>query len=186
MGLGMASSIGLSTSLGTIVVGLFTLTGAGMEESMERTRLALDKIPAGWAVRQPTWTLGPTDRLTPELTHQALRLNHNILPVVVGARLVGVVHRKDIQTMLAHYREISVAHIMKTQFAYVRADENLWHAQQLLLGSGADALPVVAGEALQGMLTLLDLRAARLDPGAFPLRGEPQDPILITGGNPTV
>jgi Zn-dependent protease len=32
MGLGLASSMDISTSLGTIVVGLFTLTGAGLEE----------------------------------------------------------------------------------------------------------------------------------------------------------
>lgn len=186
LGLGLAASLGLSASLGTILVGLFTFMGAGMEENMERARLALHNILAGWAVRQPTWTLAPTDRLTPELAQQALRANSNILPVIVGARLVGVVHRKDVQTALSQRRELSVAHVMKTQFAYVRADENLWHAQQLLAGSGTNALPVVEGETLHGMLTLIDLRAARLDPDAFTPRGQPENPILIAGGNPTV
>ncbi len=183
MGLGLTRSMGLSASLGTILVGLFTLMGAGLEENMERTRLALNKIPAGLAVRQPTQTLAPTDRLTPELAQHIRRANQNILPVVVGARLVGVLHRKEMPAAQPEHRELSVAHRMKTQFAYVRADENLWHAQQLLTGSGANALPVVEGETLCGMLTLADLRAARLDPEAF-IR-EPQDPILVAGGNPT-
>jgi CBS domain-containing protein len=138
-------------------------------------------------VRQPTWTLAPTDRLTPEVARQVVRASNTLLPVIVGARLVGVVHRKDVQAALSQQREMSVAHIMKTQFAYVRADENLWHAQELLVGSGANALPVVEGDTLHGMLTLLDLRAARIDPEAFVLgQRPPQDPILISGGNPTV
>lgn len=186
MGLSMASSMGLPAALATLLVGLFTLMGAGMEEDMERARLALHKIPTGWAVRQPTWTLTPTDRLTRELGQQVLRANQNVLPVIVGARLVGVVLRKDVQAALAQQPVRSVAHVMKTQFAYVRADENLWHAQQLLAGSGANALPVVEGETLHGMLTLIDLRAARLDPDAFTLRSSPAHPTLIAGGNSTV
>jgi Zn-dependent protease len=184
MGLGLARSMGISASVGTVVVGLFTLAGAGLEESLERTRLILQQIPAGQAVRQPTWTLAPTDRLTPALVKSVFGLDRSVLPVVVGARLVGVLHQKDLRAWPGRGGDFSVAHLMKTQFAYVRADENLWHAQQLLAGSGVNALPVVDGESLHGMLTLADLRAARRDPETFLSKRE--GPILITGGNPTV
>jgi CBS domain-containing protein len=51
---------------------------------------------------------------------------------------------------------------MQTRFPYIRADEDLWRAQQLLVSTSASALPVVEGETLQGVLTSDDIRAARV------------------------
>jgi CBS domain-containing protein len=128
--------------------------------------------------------LAPTDALTPALITSAFTLGRTILPVVVGARLVGIVRVKDIRPsappLAAPDTPPLVAHVMKTQFAYVRAEEDLWHAQELLIGADANALPVVEGDSLQGMLTIADIYAART--GAFALTSA-EAPILIAGGN---
>jgi predicted transcriptional regulator len=68
---------------------------------------------------------------------------------------------------------------MKTQFAYIRADEDLWQAQQFLAGSGLPALPVVEGDMLCGMLTPADIRAARAQ---TPFNSG-ETPLFISGGN---
>ncbi len=180
LGLGAAAGWGVSGSWVWLALGAFTLFGASVEETMERSRLTLRRIQAGAAVRQPTWTLAPTDVVTPALAASAFSLGRTVLPVVVGARLVGVLTRKDLHAALHRGGAPSVAHIMRTQFAYIRADEDLWQAQQLLTGSAASALPVVEGDTLRGMLTAADIRAAR---PATSTATAAEKPILVSGGN---
>ncbi|MGH2524127.1 MAG: site-2 protease family protein, partial [Anaerolineales bacterium] len=181
-GLGAAQRWGVPASFGLALVGLFTLVGASVEETMEKSRLALRRIPARAAVRQPTWVLSPTDRLSPALAATAFQLQ-TVLPVVVSTRLVGLLTRKDLTAAFQRDGVSIVAHIMRTQFPYIQADEDLWHAQQLLAGADLSALPVLDGEALYGMLTSADIRTARLDP---PSTLRIAEPIFIPGGNPTL
>jgi CBS domain-containing protein len=65
----------------------------------------------------------------------------------------------------------------------VEADADLWRAQQLMLGAGQDALPVVDGGRLHGLLTTADIRAAFVAPpmpipGATPQLISPNPPSL--------
>jgi CBS domain-containing protein len=72
---------------------------------------------------------------------------------------------------------------MQTRFPYIRADEDLWRAQQLLVGAELSVLPVVEGETLQGVLTPDDIRAARYRaPATFQI----QAPTFISKGDLTL
>ena len=158
---------GFGLSIGLVLFGAFFIVAGGFEETMEKTRTALRGISARVAVRQPTWTLAPTDPVTPALSSLLFSLSgQTMLPVVVGARLVGVLSQKDVSAALktanGNREAYTVAHLMQTRFPYIRADEDLWRAQQLLANTSAGALPVVEGEALQGVLTPDDIRAARI------------------------
>lgn len=178
---------GMGLSLGTILFGAFLVMAGGFEEGLEKTRAALRGISARLAVRQPTWTLSPTDPVTPALSSLLFSLSgQTTLPVVVGARLVGVLAQKDVNTALkrndAEREAYTVAHLMQTRFPYIRADEDLWRAQQLLSSTGVGALPVVEGETLQGVLTPDDIRDARSKaPQAFHVEA----PSFITKGDLT-
>jgi Zn-dependent protease len=186
IGLGLGRSLGLPPNLGLVVVGLFTLIGSGVEKALEENRLALRNIVARVAVRQPTWTLSPTDVVTPGQAAFVFSLSGlSALPVVVGVRVVGLLTRRDVESALgrAGREAYTVAHLMRTRFPYVRADEDLWRAQQLLTTGDVGALPVVDGESLHGMLTSADIRAARFDP---PPAFQVEAPTFIPGGNPTL
>lgn len=158
---------GVGLSIGLALFGAFFIAAGGFEETMEKTRLALRGISARVAVRQPTWTLAPTDPVTPALSSLLFSLSgQTMLPVVVGARLVGVLTQTEVSAALntgnGSREAYTVAHLMQTRFPYIRADEDLWRAQQLLASTSASALPVVEGETLQGVLTSGDIRAARI------------------------
>ncbi len=188
-GLFMARVWGVAAAFSLMLVGGFVMLGASAEQALERSRSKLRGITVRAAVRQPTWVLAPTDSLSPSLADSAFRLGQSVLPVVVSDRLVGLLTRQDLTAALERAADLPrlVAHVMRTQFAYVRADEDLWHAHLLLMGTELAALPVLEGEILYGMLTPADIsETARF--GLRPaLRGEA--PTLIrsaSGGNPTL
>jgi Zn-dependent protease len=181
-GLGAAQRWGVPASLGLVLVGLFTFAGAGFEKAVEENRLALGRLPARLAARQPMLTLSPLDRVTPAVAALLASLNgQSALPVVVGDRLVGLLTRRDVDQALTRGERYTVAHLMRTRFPYVRADEDLWRAQQLLSGAEAGMLPVLEGEALHGILTAADIRAARF---AAPSPASAEATTLISRGNP--
>jgi len=164
-------------ALSLIGCGLFLILSAHWELQAERNRAALNEIAARHAVRQPTWTLAPTDQITPALAF-TFKLQAT-LPVMVGERIIGVLSRQDFKAALPRASTLTVAHVMRTHFPYVRADETLWRAHQLLLGSEVGALPVLEGETLRGMLTLTDVYAARF---ATPSTILIENPIYLPGG----
>ncbi len=172
LGLGFGERWLIPASPGLALVGLFVVFGAGFEKFADESRAILQRIAVRAAVRQPTWTLSPTDLVTPGLISAFLL--YPILPVVVGVKVVGLFSRQDLENALKskiHFRGqtghgpgYTVAHLMRTRFPYLRADEDLWRAQQLLLGADLGALPVLDGDRLYGMLTPADIHAARTRP----------------------
>lgn len=169
--------------LGVLFVGLLALFGAGFELTLEKSRAALGRVVASAVVRQPTWTTTPTDAITPKLA-ATFRLQA-ALPVVVGARVVGLLVRQDVLSALdqaaiqPHLAPATVAHIMRTHFPYVRADESLWRAHQILSDTDMGAVPVLEGDTLQGMLTSADVSAARYFVPPKPIA---EHPIYLPGG----
>ncbi len=177
LGLGFGEGWHIPASFSLALIGAFVIFGSNFERMMDESRAVLQTIATRVAVRQPTWTLAPTDDVTPHLV-SAFWL-HSALPVVVGARVVGMLTKRDVETALKSAADYTVAHLMRTRFPYLRADEDLWRAQQILLSAGLGALPVLDGEKLCGMLTQADIRAARTLPPA-PQLIDP--PTFIAGG----
>ncbi len=180
LGLGFGERWLIPPSLGLILLGLFVVLGAGFEKFVDESRVMLQRITVRAAVRQPTWTLSPTDNVTPNLI--AAFFLYPILPVVVGFKVVGLLAKQDLEKALKRARPeaYTVAHIMRTRYPYLRADEDLWRAQQLLMGAGQTALPVLDGDQLYGVLTIADIHAARALPPSSPTADAP---TIISGGN---
>jgi predicted transcriptional regulator len=183
LGASVARRLGTPLAASLIFIGLTAVLGTSAEDLLERQLAALRRITAGAAVRQPTWTLGPEDRLTGDLAASLEGLGRGALPVVVEERVVGLVTRQDLRAARAQAEAPWVRQVMRTDFARVPAEADLWQAQQLMAGSGSDALPVLDGEQLQGMLTSADIRAATLQP---PSRLRVESPQLIPAGEPSL
>ncbi len=99
------------------------------------------------------------------------RIRH--LPVVDGARLVGIITDRDVRTVQPspatsleqreiHYilERLKVAEVMSRNVITVRPDEPLAEAVRLMLESRIGGLPVVEQQRLVGILTEIDLLRA--------------------------
>ena len=95
----------------------------------------------------------------------------------------GFVTRREWGSARTDSAPLSVADIMRSDFMHVGADADLWHAQQIMLAAGQEALPVLDGERLHGMLTSADIRAAFVAPPA-PANG--LTPQLISPAQPNL
>ena len=166
---------GIAVSL--LITGLTAIVGAGAEDSFQRSQAALHGIPVRAAVRQPTWILSPSQALTPVLLNSLAAPNRSVLPVMADGRLVGVVTRRDLAAAGRARTAVTAGSIMRKAYVRVDADADLWRAQQLMFGAGQDALPVMDGDRLYGMLTAADIRAAFVRP-PVPVPG--QTPQLIS------
>jgi Zn-dependent protease/CBS domain-containing protein len=172
---------GEPTAITLLITGITAIVGAGAEESFQHNQAALHGIPVRQAVRQPTWILQPGEALTPSLLQAIDSLNRPALPVVSDTRLVGLITRRDLASARARSGALTVSGLMRSDFARVEADADLWRAQQLMLGADQDALPVTEGERLLGLLTTADIRAAfvatpRAIPGEAPQLISPSTP----------
>ena len=160
LGLAVGRRWGAPISISILFIGLTALFGASSEEMSERSQVALQGIPVRAALRQPTWCLAPADRISLDVQAAMQSAGRGVLPVAEDGRLVGLLTRPDLAAALARQPQASVGQIMQTEFARIEAEADLWHAQQLLSGAGQEALPVLDGDRLQGMLTRADVLAA--------------------------
>jgi CBS-domain-containing membrane protein len=183
LGVSLIRRFGLPFAASLMLVGLTAVLGTSAEDFVERQLAALREISARAAVRQPTWILAPDDQLTPELATALALLGQPMLPVVDQARLVGLVTEHELSAARAGAEPKRVAQVMRTAFAHVPADADLWQAQQILAGTGSDTIPVLDGEQLLGLLTSAGIRAATLEPPSM-LRIE--RPQLIPASEPSL
>lgn len=184
VGAALARRFGNAAMLTTLLVGVTALLGTSAEEMFERQTAMLRNLPVRAAVRQPTWTLAPSDALTPALAAALKQLGHlPLLPVVAEARVVGLLPQHALAAALAQPGPVTVAQVMLPIGAHLDADADLWTAQQALGDTDHDALPVYDGEQLHGMLTAADIRATLLEPSAM-LRIQPAQ--LISAGQPSL
>ena len=168
---------GEAIAITLLVTGLSAILGAGAEESFERGQTALKGVAVRAAVRQPTWCLQPADVLTPGLLHAIEWLNQPALAVMSDARLVGLLTSRELAAARARPGQLTAASLMRREFAQVEASSDLWRAQQIMLGADQEALPVLEGERLHGLLTSADIRAACVAP---PLPFGDEAPQLIS------
>jgi CBS domain-containing protein len=158
-------------AISLLLTGATAILGAGAEVSFEQNQSALQAISVRAAVRQPTFYLQPAEALTPVLLSAIESIHWPALPVVSETRLVGVVTRRDLASARKQPVPLMVSDVLRSDFVQVEADADLWRAQHFRLGAGQEALPVVDGEHLYGMLTSADIRAAFVAPPS-PIAGE--------------
>jgi Zn-dependent protease/predicted transcriptional regulator len=159
LGLAVVRGWGTPVSVSLTFIGLTALLGTGAEEMFERSHATLQNIPVRAALRQPTWCLAKGEVIGPGIQATMQSLGRSVLPVAENGRVVGLITRRDLLAALARQPAATVGAVMQTDFVRIEADSDLWLAHQLLLGAPHEAVPVLDGDRLQGMLTHADILA---------------------------
>ena len=138
-----------------VLIALFVWMGAGSEAAAVQTSSTLDGVPIEELMIRNVHTLSPAEPLTKavQLTLDGFQQD---FPVVddTGA-LVGVLTRADLLRVLAQRgTTATVAEAMHRRFATATPDEKAEEAIARLRACDCNAMPVVRGRELLGVLTL--------------------------------
>jgi len=161
LGLGAVAVFGLGSSPTLVLLAIFLFLSSSVEAAAfdQRRRLQGAQVNSALPAQHvSTWTISPGDLLEEVLESGVFELQA-VAPVVVENRLVGMLTQADGRRGLQRSGITRVAHVMRTQFPRLQGDDSLWVAQQSLLSSGLQALPVLDNGSLHGLLTRRDVYA---------------------------
>ena len=136
-----------------VFIALFVWLGGAGEAAAVRTTTTLDSIATGRVMITDVRTVAPAEPLARavELTLAGFQQD---FPVVDGGALVGVLTRSDLlRGLSARGMDAPIGELMHGDFQVADPDEPVEHALARLKASGTQALPVVRGRALLGVLT---------------------------------
>ena len=138
-----------------VFIALFIWLGAAGEAAAEQTTATLDGVPLQRVMITDVRTLAPSDPLSRAVQH-ILASSQQDFPVVQdGGTVVGVLTRTQLMKALAeHGQGALVGDAMRRDFMTADPDEPIEQALARLRTCGCNALPVVRGRQLLGLLTL--------------------------------
>ncbi len=140
-----------------VVIAIFVFMGAGSEGQMVQVKSVLEDLKVRQAFTRKTDTLGPDDRLTRavDLTLSSFQAD---FPVCREGELIGLLTRNDLISALQQRGSNAfVVSVMRKDFPTVSLDDTLFAAQQKMIESRIEALPVIENGAFRGLLTLRDV-----------------------------
>lgn len=146
-----------------VFIAIFIFVAGGSEKRATRAKQILDKI----SVRQivPDWgtTLSPTLTVG-EVTGTVLRNAQSSYPVVLGEKLLGIVHRQDVrQAMNAGKQWATMAEIMHRDFPRIDINATLTDLEGFLMRKKQPSAAVYEGTSFKALVSLEDVeRAYRL------------------------
>ncbi len=137
-----------------VLVALFVWMAAASEAGAVTQESALADLPLARVMQTDVRTLAPDDRLA-RAVELLLAGFQQDFPVVEQGRIVGVLGRRElIQALKERGPDAPVRAVMRTDFIVATPDEPIEDALARLKGCGCQALPVVRGQTLLGLLTL--------------------------------
>jgi Zn-dependent protease/CBS domain-containing protein len=157
IGQGMAllfGLIGLVWNPILVFVALFVWLGASEEGKHSMLQSAMEGIEVGAAMARDVRALKPDDRLESAIAH-ILEGHQQDLPVLEGARVVGVLTRsKLLHALASDGPQARVGDVMATDIAMAHPDEMLANAHARLQEGECQSMPVVDdADRLVGILT---------------------------------
>ncbi|MHB8897449.1 MAG: site-2 protease family protein [Thermoguttaceae bacterium] len=137
-----------------VFIALFVWMGAASESSMVQLKAGLRGVPLTSAMVTQFRTLAPSDQIGAAAGHVIAGFQHDF-PVVEDGRLVGVLTRSDLLKSLAEEgMQQPVASVMRRNFETVDPAEMLDMVFDKLQGCDCQAIPVVRGGELYGIVTM--------------------------------
>lgn len=150
----------LSTNWILVLIAAFIFISAGQEGQAMEARVILENLRVEQVLNRLVPRLSPLHSLAYVLDI-ASRSRQVNFPVMQGSQLVGVLTQDDVLVALHQYGvEVRVGRVMRRQFPTVHPTDTLLYAQQLIARSGVQALPVVDGGTVLGLVSLQDINAA--------------------------
>ncbi len=161
VGQGLAWLMGLWGFLGggffLILIAIFIYLGASQEGQLTQLRDVLADLTVEVAYSRQTERLSPGDSLQKavDITLRSFQAN---FPVCDADRLVGILTQQRLIDRLQRVGPgTPVRSAMNTEFDTVGPTDGLFDVQQKLSRSDLEALPVVEGDRLMGMITQEDI-----------------------------
>jgi Zn-dependent protease/CBS domain-containing protein len=146
--------VGLRSNPVLIFIAIFVWMGAAGEASHVQMQSALHGLVVDRIMIRDVRTLGPDDPLARAVEH-LLAGFQNDFPVVEGGRVVGVLTRADlIRGLASSGDQAPVRTVMRTDFQVARTGEPLDAAFARLQRGCCQTMPVVNGNALEGVITM--------------------------------
>ncbi len=146
--------LGLFTNPFLVLIALFVWLGASGEASMVEMKSSLAGLPVSRGMITDFRTLDAGNRLRHAVDHVLAGFQHDF-PVLDGGVLVGVLTRDDLLKGIAQRGlDAPVSEIMRRDFQTADPTEMLEPALIRLKSCNCQALPVVRGGRLLGVLTL--------------------------------
>lgn len=113
----------------------------------------------------------PADISVEQAAEAIVRYNVNMLPVLEGERLVGLISRQVLEkAMFHHLGARPVSDFMTTEFATISPEGSLYDIQSIIIDGKQRLLPVMQEGRLLGVITRTDLLNRLVDES---LRGQP-------------
>jgi Zn-dependent protease/CBS domain-containing protein len=138
-----------------VLIALFVWLGAGSEAAAVQTSESLDGVSIEDLMIREVQTLTPGDPLSRAVQLTLDGFQQDFPVVEEGGAVVGVLTRADLLRALADRGASgTVAHAMNRLFATATPDERAEEAIDRLRTCGCNAMPVVRGRELLGVLTL--------------------------------
>ncbi|MDF1501916.1 site-2 protease family protein [Roseisolibacter sp. H3M3-2] len=156
--LGLVGAFGLGRIVAPngmlVLVALFVWIAAASEAAAVSEEGELAELPLSRVMQTDVRTLSPDESLA-RAVEQLLAGFQQDFPVVEHGRVVGVLARRDlIPALKTHGTEAPVRAVMRTDFIVATPEEPIEEALARLKACGCQALPVVRGQTLLGLLTL--------------------------------
>jgi tRNA nucleotidyltransferase (CCA-adding enzyme) len=105
----------------------------------------------------PVKTISP-ERSLEEAGEVLTRYNLNILPVLLGEKVVGLISKQIVEKAAHHgLKESSVKEYMTTEFSVVSPDTPFARVQEFIIGHNQSLLPVIEKDRLIGTISMGDV-----------------------------
>jgi len=164
IGQGLAWLLGLygvvSGSWTLALIAVFVYVGAGQEGRMVEVKSVLGELRVSQAMSRQVQSLSPTDTLARavDLTLQTFQTD---FPVIDKGELIGLLCQDRLLALLKqHGPNVPVSQAMRTDFPIAAPGGSLFKVQERMSSARVQAVPVMAGSELVGLLTAQDINEA--------------------------
>ncbi len=162
IGQGLAWLFGIfgffSGNLFLIVIAFFVYIGANQEGTVSRQRVLLDDMTVEEAYSREAQVLSPDTPLQTAVD-KTLSSFQQDFPVCDGDRLIGLLpYKRILEASSKNLPDTPVREVMVTSFETIKPTDDLFEVQKRMMEEQIEALPVLDGERLVGLLTNRDVR----------------------------
>jgi len=147
--------VGIYRDILLVFIGLFVFIAAGSEERIVQMRRTLKEIPVEEVMSRNVFALTPDQPIRDALEHIYRGLQDEFPVVREGGELVGML-TKPILMNLIKRDELDrwAGEVMESEFAFANIDDTLADVYRKMVDSNKNAMPVVEGGILRGMVSL--------------------------------
>ncbi len=136
-----------------VIIGVFVWLAAAAESHAAQLKMTVGNVAVSKAMITDVRTLAPTESVSAAIEEVRSGFQHDF-PVVDGNGIEGVLTREGLLRAMAEgHSEEPVGQVMQRNFCATTPDESLEQAMQRLQEGHCQAMPVLRGRQVVGLLT---------------------------------